>query len=1008
MTLFCVRLIAAGFLLLVAAAAAGAQSTTTLVDLVGTVREESSKKALPDVALTIVNQETKVSWMTSSDENGRFVMPGLPVGQYRMTTSLTGYWPRTVENVTLTLGERVEVELVLIPSIITDHVDVVSEAEAVLSERSPGSDVITQDRIDALPINGRDVLDFAALTPGVSFDETPLQGPARTSGLSMSGQRGRSNNIQVDGLDNNDETVGSVRALFSQDSVREFQVISGSPSAEFGAASGGIVNVVTRSGTDVVSGSLFGFFRDDALNSKAYFEKFTPAGDAIDMSKAPYNQWQYGATVGGPVKRINSFYFLSFERADVRPSNLVTIDDQTTVFNPFTGQQLGTPAQVIRNAGFPVETGSVPYETVLNQFLGKLDRHSDNQSFGARLNTATELYENIEPFGGQIARSRGAVLESTDIMGAGYHTAVLSPRTLNELRGQVAFRDQIARSLDPSCGLCTDENAGGPTLEVTGYANVGRQRFTPTYRDNTRYQVTDSLSHYRGNHQWRAGIDVSYIDGRRQSLPLHFGGRYIFQEFNLPTAGGPVRISSIQAVALGLPVAYVQGYGFSGAASDFGQLGSFVQDTWRAGSSLTLSLGLRYQTQFWPASTLAPAGYPGSYQFQSDRNDLAPRVAVTWRPGNSRTTTVQGGYGVYYDNTLTSVFGITKYINGGSDGVRTLVLRGQPSFGAWARPGHHLSEAEALQITNGSFPSVAITIDPDLTTPYAHHTTIGVERQLPGQFQVSAHFIHVRGFGQLGTIDYNPLVQSLGVDRRPADVDGRAGTSASVLQYTSFGETWYRGLRLSVSKRLPSGQVIVNYTLSKAEDNSSDFQTAFLPENNGRGRNPDDPDGLPLDFRPDDERGPSLQDERHRLVATGVFAVPGGIQLATIVAIGSGHPYNIVAGSDLNRDGDGGSSSPDRPRTDPNDPATSIGRNAGRLPSFATVDFRVARPFRVMRKLSVQPMLEVFNLFNRTNFTGVQNVFGTGVYPSNPSPTFGQFTQAAAPRQVQLALKVDF
>jgi hypothetical protein len=165
---------------------------------------------------------------------------------------------------------------------------------------------------------------------------------------------------------------------------------------------------------------------------------------------------------------------------------------------------------------------------------------------------------------------------------------------------------------------------------------------------------------------------------------------------------------------------------------------------------------------------------------------------------------------------------------------------------------------------------------------------------------------------------------------------------------------------------------------------------------------------LPLDFRPDDERGASLQDERHRLVVTGAFLVPLGIQLGTIVTVGSGHPYNILAGTDLNGDGDGGSSSPDRPRRDPADATTSIGRNAGRLPTFAIVDLRVARPFRLKGRMSVEPMLEVFNLFNRTNFIAAQNIFGPGAYPSNPLPTFGQFTQAAAPRQVQLALKVGF
>ena len=387
---------------------------------------------------------------------------------------------------------------------------------------------------------------------------------------------------------------------------------------------------------------------------------------------------------------------------------------------------------------------------------------------------------------------------------------------------------------------------GGPTLEVTGIANVGRQRFTPTLRDNVRYQLADTLSYYRGAHQWRTGVDVSYIDGREQSLPLHFGGRYIFQS-RLPLVPGQlVPVTSIQAVALGLPVAYVQGYGYSGAASSFAELSVFVQDTWRLSPQATLNFGVRYQTQFWPVASYQPAGYPGTYAFPSDRNNVAPRVALTWRPGNSRTTSIQAGYGVYYDNTLTSVFGVTKYING-TDGLRTLAMPAPGAFAAWAGPGHRLSEEAATVLSGGRYASVAITIDPALTTPYAHHTTLGVERQLPGRVSLAAHLIHVRGFNQIGTIDYNPVVPSLGAGRRPADVGGIAGTSASVLQYTSFGETWYRGLRLSLEKRWTGGsQAIVGYTLSDAEDNSTDFQSAFLPQNNGRGATRPIPMDCPL------------------------------------------------------------------------------------------------------------------------------------------------------------------
>src|SRR5262249_49472171 len=232
-----------------------------------------------------------------------------------------------------------------------------------------------------------------------------------------------------------------------------------------------------------------------------------------------------------------------------------------------------------------------------------------------------------------------------------------------------------------------------------------------------------------------------------------------------------------------------------------------------------------------------------------------------------------------------------------------------------------------------------------------------------------------------------------------------------VLQYTSFGETWYKGLMIALSQRFGDRyRFLVSYTLSKAEDNSIDFQSAFLPQNNGRGRDRSNLNGLPVAFNPNDERGPSLQDQRHRLVASGVYLLPANFQVSTILTIASGRPYNILAGADLNGDGDGGGFPTDRARTNLADPATSLGRNAGTLPMQATMDVRVMRGVDTGRfnPFKMDGTLEVFNLFNRTNYTDINNIFGTGSYPSQPLPTYGQFTQAGPPLQVQLAARVSF
>jgi hypothetical protein len=980
-----------------------AQTRPTSADLLGVVYDQS-RGVLPGVTVTATNTDTNQVRSTVTDGGGRFTIPAIAPGLYRVTAELASFAAQTQDGVALQLGTQVELEFTLRLASLEQQVTVVASTARVDRAQTAVATVVTQQQINDLPINGRDFISFSVITPGVTRDNTPQQGAAQTSGLTFAGQRARSNNITVDGLDNNDITVGGVRAVFSQEAVREFQVVTHSYSAEFGKASGGVVNIITKSGTNTPAGNAFFFFRDAALNSKAYLERFTPAGAPVAREKAPYGQKQFGATFGGPVRKDRTFLFGSYERVDITTNNFVAIDDTTPVL--LFGQPIGTVAGILRSAGFPVETGDVPYAVRSNQLLLKLDHQiAQNHQASLRYNYADVFNENIEPWGGLVARSRGAVRDSRDHMLAGSHTAILSSRMVNELRVQYARRDQTIDSLDPNChGPCVGEDQGGPTLEILGVASVGRNRTVPQPRLNTRYQALETFSLFRGNHQWKTGLEFNYVDHQVQALPLHFGGRYLFQALPMIPGLIPAPITGIQALALGLPAAYIQGYGNSAATYGYSDVSLFAQDDWRVADNLTVKLGARYQNQFWPGRAYTTQGVPGTYPVPRDNNNLAPRIAVSWRPSASATTMVHAAYGVYYDNLITGAAGIAYTING-STGVRTLVARFPATIAAWNAPGHKLPEAPG-----GTVPSLVIALDPGLKTSYAHHMSAGVDRELPHEIRVTASYVLARGFNQLGTIDYNPVVPARGAGRRPLDVDGRAGTSASVLQYTSFGSTWYSGATLSAAKRFAHQyQFLASYTLSKAEDTSTDFSSGFLPQSNGLGRDPANPNGLPIGFDPDSERGPSLQDQRHRLVLSGMYTAPYDLNVSAIVTMASGRPYNILAGADLNGDGDGGTiPGPDRARTNPADASTSIGRNSGMLPTQATVDVRVNKMVPIGSRARLEAIFEVFNLFNRANFTDVNNVFGTGSYPSQPSPAFGQFLQTAAPRQAQLALKIKF
>jgi hypothetical protein len=986
-----------------------AQTRATTADLGGVVTDQG-QLVLVGASVTATNDATNLRRTATTDGDGRFLVPALPPGTYNIVIEASGFVPQTRRDVELALGSFVDLNVSLNVVGVAENVLVVGRAPLVDTQRTVVSSVISRQQIESLPINGRNFISFSVITPGVSDDRTPQQGASATSGLTFVGQRARANNITVDGLDNNDLVAGGVRATFSQEAVQEFQVMASSFSAEFGKASGGIVNIVTKSGTNRHSGDVFGFFRDESLNAKEYFERFNPAGVAIDQEKAPYGQQQFGGTFGGPLRRDRSFYFVSFERLNIDTNNFVTIDDHDVV--TVGGRAVGSTADILRRAGFPVEIGHVPYRVNADQLLSKVDHKlGAAQDLSVRFNWAGNFNENIEPWGGLVAKSRGASVDSNDLMAAASHMWVpSSSRIVNELRSQVAYRDQSTLALDPVCsGLCDQEGEGGPTVEVSGGPSVGRQRFTPQLRRNVRFQVLDTFSYYVGAHRYKVGFDYNYIQSSLGTLPLQFGGRYIFAP--LPAIPGvlPAPVTAIQALALGLPAAYVQGYGNSGTQYGTQDLSVFGQDDWTLGRDITARLGVRYQKQFWLSSTQYIARGLGTYGFPSDNNNVAPRLSATWDPGHDGRTSVHGAYGMFFENQLTSFIGVSDILNGRSTGVRTLVLRFPADLAAWNAPGRRISEPTT------PYPSVVYIPDPNLRTPLAHHTSIGINRELPQQLSLAANFVYVRGRDQVGTLDYNPLVAELGANRRPEDLlnpaSGAAipGSSASVLQPTSFGETWYRGLTVSLSKHLSKAyQFLVSYTLSKAEDTSTDFQSPFIPQNTGKGRDPNNPDGLPIGFDPNQEKGPSLQDQRHRLVVSGLYVLPRDIQVSSIVTVASGRPYNILAGADLDGNGDGGSFPADRARRVPGDSSTSVVRDSGTLPAIATVDLRVSRRFRFSGRSNIEGMFEIFNLFDRTNFTEVNNVFGTAAYPASPLPTYGQFQKAAPPLQVQVAARFTF
>ncbi len=980
-----------------------AQSRLTAADLTGTILDQSGA-LLPGVTITATNQATNQSRTAVTDKDGRYYIGALQPGRYTISAELAGFASQTRKDVRLVLGQLADLHFTLRAG-SAEAIVVSAKSPVVDTTETSVSTVVGQEQIDSLPTNGRNFLSFTVITPGVTTDRTPQQGASATSGLSFGGQRARSNNIMVDGVDNNDPIVGAVRATFSQEAIQEFQVLTNSYSAEFGKASGGVVNIITRSGTNDLMGNAFEFFRNKSLNSKSHFERFAPSGNSISQSKAPFDQNQYGFTLGGPIKRDETFYFVSAEDLHTNASNNVTIAEDVVA--------------ALNANGFPAERGNVPFSVRSTAFLAKVDHQwKPTRSFVFRGNYASLRNENVEPFGGIVARSRGAVQDRKDWALVGSETDILSEGWINELRGQYARENQMIESLDPNCGgPCDDNLKGGPTVEIVGFASAGRQRFTPQPRKNQRYQAKDSLSYFNGRHSAKVGFDFNKVHTTFTALPLHFGGRYIFQALPAVPALGITRplVNGFDAFTYcptgvtppkcGVPAAYVQGYGRTGDSYNDPDFAVFAQDDWSVSPKLVFKLGLRYQRQFMynlPYTVSIPGG-SYTYKIPQDTNNWGPRLAVSFDPAGNGRSSLHAAWGIFYDNQILANAQIGNGINGAADGVRTLVLRFPSAIAPWRAPGHKIPEPTT------PYPSLVIAPDPGLQTPYAQQAAVGYDHTIGQVISMSADAVYVRGHHQIGTIDYNPVVPSLGAGRRPNDIDGKAGTSASVLQYTSFGESWYKGVTLSLNKRLADNyQFLVSYTLSKAQDESTDFQSAFIVMNNGRGRDPNNPKGLPIGFDPRSEKGAATHDQRHRLVVSGLYQFPWQVQFSTIITAASGRPYTPLAGSDRNGDGDGGAFPSDRARTDPTDAATSVARNSKTMKGQFIVDTRLSKRFTLGGQRAIEGIIDVFNLLDHTNYTEINNIFGSGAFPSTPSPTYGQYTEALPGRQIQLAAKLIF
>ncbi|HEV7398220.1 MAG TPA: TonB-dependent receptor [Pyrinomonadaceae bacterium] len=908
---------------------ATAQQTVTSATLGGMV-QDAGGGLISGANLTVTNLATNQKQSTTTGADGRYKFPYLSVGAYTLTIEAAGF-ETTKKKLTVSIGQNLDLPLTLEVSGVSAQVDVTTEVFPVETARTQVADTILPADIDQLPLNGRNYLDLALLIPGVSPTNTGSnQRFAETSavpgqGISIAGQRNLYNSFVIDGMSANDDAADLTGSYYSEEVIDQFQVITSGGVAEFGRASAGIVNIITRSGTNAYHGNLYGFARNQRFDAR---NPLAPKKDLL-------TQAQYGATVGGPILRDRTFFFGNFEQTRRNYSTVVTIA-------PAAMAAINSRLNSVNYRGPRLETGVVPANFDTTNFFARID-HKINQrnQLSARYSLYHISAENSRTVGGLNALSRGSGLSDTDQTFEVSNVTTLNSRTVNEARFQFT-RSNLAAPINDDIG---------PSVTISGVANFGTATSSPLARNLSLFEAADSVSTQRGAHSPKAGVDFLY-----NRLNILFPG----------AVQGSYNFTSLNNFLSGNYTSFQQAFGIPDQSQTNPNIGFFAQDEWKVNPNFTINAGLRYDAQFLPDP------------IHTDTNNFAPRLGLAYAPDDHKTV-LRASFGIYYDRIpLRATSNALQ-----RDGINYSVVQLSPGqVGAPVFP-NVLSQQPATLPTK---PNIT-RIDPHIEPSYGEQASFQIEREITGGTILTVGVIHLRTLHII-------VSRNVNVPTAPASAGipnlGRPDSNwGNISRYESSGDSYYNGMIVSFNQRSRWASLRASYTLSKTIDDAGNFFFS-TPQNN-------------FDLR--DDRGLSDNDQRHRLVVSGVLSPPhtspgrglrrllNGSELSYIFTYASRLPFNIVLGSDRNFD------------TNNNDRPIAVGRNTGRGFDFASFDLRLRHRFRISERAALDAVAEGFNLFNRANLGVPNSTFGSGILPN---ATFGQATQAFDSRQIQFGLKLSF
>jgi outer membrane receptor protein involved in Fe transport len=768
----CLILLLAIFPLLILSASA--QQTVSGASLSGRV-EDAAGASVPAATVVAKHLGTNQIHNVVADGDGRFRFSYLPVGDYEVSCAQTGFAPM-IHKFTAGVGQALEMVLQLNVADVAAEVSVSSDNTLIVeTARTQVAETIMPRDVENLPLNGRNYLDLALLLPGVSRTNTgSVQRFAETSavpgtGISVAGQRNLNNSFIVDGSSANDDAADLAGSFYSQEVIREFQVVSSGAVAEFGRATSGFINIITQSGTNNLRGKVYGFLRDSKFDAR------NPI--SISPEKDPLTQTQYGASLGGRIIPNRTFFFTNFEQTRRNDTSIITI-------SPANVTAINNRLNQIGFRGPRIETGLVSGGYDATNLFGRVDHNltSKNQFF-VTYNFYDISAVNARTVGGLNAISRGTNLKNRDHTINGSLISTLGARSLNEFRLQYRKSKLAAPANDPV----------GPAVNIAGIASFGIATFSPLARDIDLFQISDAFSTTRGDHSLKFGGEFTH---NRVDIffPGAFEGVYTFTNLNNFLNSN---YSQFQ-----------QAFGATSQLQKNPNVALFAQDEWKPRKDLTLNLGLRYDVQFLPDP------------IKTDTNNFGPRFGLAYAPGD-RKTVFRASFGLFYERIpLRATSNALQ-----RDGSKYIVAQLAPTaVGAPTFP-NILSAAPSVLTTK---PNVT-RIDPEIEAARSQQANVQIERELPFNASVSVGYLYLRGMNLLMSRNAN-VPRPVGCTGpnlcRP---DPNFG---NISRFESSGDSYYNGLVVSFNKRQSDwASVRLSYTYSKAIDNAGNFFFS-TPQNN--------------------------------------------------------------------------------------------------------------------------------------------------------------------------------